>query len=237
MITREQVLSEHEAILSGADTRTAQTDEQDEPLPATTSNDDFLARLKQSESSGNSQAEITIKDGRRFVGALQFGAARLADFKKHSGKRFTQDQFKANEALQDEVAQWHFQDIDKAIDALGVAAKSYSRDGLKAVAHLGGNAGMAKYVRTNGVFNPADELGTSLQDYYDRFATAETLTISSLHGTDSNTNVGTSAIPINTHDISTLVSVAVISLHSDRPLLDQSVLSDGHLGCRPTLKP
>ena len=141
------------------------------PTNSTTSiTDDFVSRLTMRESGGNSQAEITIKDGRRFVGKLQFGEARLADYKKATGQSFTQDEFKANEALQDEVAKWHFADIDKAIDALGVAAKSYSRDGLKAVAHLGGNAGMAKYVRTNGVFNPADELGTSLQDYYDKFS-------------------------------------------------------------------
>lgn len=133
-------------------------------------NDDFLARLTQSESSGNSDAEITVKDGRRFVGKLQFGAARLADFKKHSGKRFTQDQFKADEALQDEVAQWHFKDIDRAIDALGDAAKDYNRDGLRSVAHLGGKGGMKKFVQSGGEHNPTDELGTSLQDYYRKFS-------------------------------------------------------------------
>ena len=185
---REQVLSEYEVVLSQrpTDTLTAQTEKQDNPAlqayyqivkeqeeatgaSTNTGNDDFLARLTQSESSGNSQAEITIKDGRRFVGKLQFGAARLADFKKHSGKRFTQDQFKADEALQDEVAQWHFQDIDKAIDALGDAAKGYDRDGLRSVAHLGGKGGMKKFVQSGGQYNPAAELGTSLKDYYDKF--------------------------------------------------------------------
>jgi hypothetical protein len=138
--------------------------------PVTTGNDDFLARLTQSESSGDSKAEITIRDSRRFVGSLQFGSARLADFKKHSGKRFTQDEFKANEALQDEVAQWHLADLDKAIDALGDAAKSYDRDGLRSVAHLGGKAGMKRFVQSGGQYNPSDELGTSLQDYYSKFA-------------------------------------------------------------------
>ena len=132
--------------------------------------DDFLARLTQSESSGNSQAEITIKDGRRFVGKLQFGEARLADYKKATGKTFTQDDFKADEALQDEVAQWHFKDIDKAIDALGNEAKGYDRDGLRSVAHLGGKGGMKKFVKSGGKYNPADELGTSLKDYYDKFS-------------------------------------------------------------------
>ena len=186
---REQVLSEYEAVLSQrpTDTLTAQTEKQDNPAlqayyqivkeqeeatgaSTNTSNDDFLARLTQSESSGDSNAEITIKDGRRFVGSLQFGTARLADFKKHSGKRFTQDQFKADEALQGEVALWHFQQIDKAIDALGDAAKGYDRDGLRAASHLGGVGGMKRFVKSGGKYNPADELGTSLKDYYNKFS-------------------------------------------------------------------
>ena len=51
----------------------------------------------------------------------------------------------------------------KAIDALGDLAAGYDRDGLRAVAHLGGVGWMQKYVRTKGEYNPADELGTSLQ--------------------------------------------------------------------------
>ena len=43
-------------------------------------------------------------------------------------------------------------------------AVSYDRDGLMAVAHLGGVGGMKKYVRTKGLYNPSDALGTSLSD-------------------------------------------------------------------------
>ena len=130
----------------------------------------FLERLTQSESSGDSKAEITIADGRRYVGALQFGDARLQDYQKATGSSFSQDEFKADSALQDKVAAWHIADIDKAIDALGDAAKGYERDNLRSVAHLGGKSGMAKYVKSKGSYNPADELGTSLQDYYDKFS-------------------------------------------------------------------
>jgi len=132
----------------------------------------FLDLLEQSESSGRSDAEITIADGRRFVGSLQFGEARLSDYQKATGTRFTQDEFIADEALQDAVAEWHIADIDKAIDALGEAAAGYDRDGLRAVAHLGGVGGMKTYVRSKGEYNPADELGTSLQSYYDKFSTS-----------------------------------------------------------------
>lgn len=132
----------------------------------------FLDLLEQSESSGKSDAEITIADGRRFVGSLQFGEARLSDYQKATGTRFTQDEFIADEALQDAIAEWHIADIDKAIDALGEAAAGYDRHDLRAVAHLGGVGGMKKYVRSKGEYNPADELCTSLQSYYDKFSTS-----------------------------------------------------------------
>ena len=131
---------------------------------------DFLERLTHSESSGDSTAEITIAVGRRYVGALQFGDARLQDYKKATGSSFTQDEFKANSTLQAKVAAWHLADIDKTIDGLGINTDGYDRDGLRAVAHLGGKSGMKKFVRSNGEYNPSDELGTSLQDYYDKFA-------------------------------------------------------------------
>ena len=133
-------------------------------------NADFLERLSESESSGDSNAEIAIKDGRRYVGALQVGDARLQDYKKATGSSFTQDEFKANSALQRSVAAWHIADTDKTIDGLGINTDGYDRDGLRAVAHLGGKSGMKKFVRSNGEYNPSDELGTSLQDYYDKFA-------------------------------------------------------------------
>ena len=133
-------------------------------------NADFLERLSESDSSADSNAEIAIKDGRRYVGALQVGDARLQDYKKATGSSFTQDEFKANSALQRSVAAWHIADIDKTIDGLGINTDGYDRDGLRAVAHLGGKSGMKKFVRSNGEYNPSDELGTSLQDYYDKFA-------------------------------------------------------------------
>lgn len=146
-------------------------DETPDPEPETQQqySDSFLDKLIESESSGRSDAEITIADGRRFVGKLQFGQARLQDYMDATGSSFTQDEFKADEALQDKVAAWHFRDIDKAIDALGEEAADYDRDALHAVAHLGGKSGMRSFVKSKGQYNPSDELGTSLQSYYDKF--------------------------------------------------------------------
>ena len=126
----------------------------------------------QSESSGRSDAEITLDDGRKFVGKLQFGEARLKDYQKATGTSFTQEEFKKNLALQDRVAAWHLDDIDKAIYQLGDDAKAYDRDGLRAVAHLSGKTGMKRFVKSKGEYNPQDQLGTSAQDYYNKFSGA-----------------------------------------------------------------
>jgi hypothetical protein len=130
----------------------------------------FLDQLEASESSGKADAEITIADGRRFVGKLQMGKARLQDYQNATGTTFTQDEFITDTALQDKVAAWHIADLDKAIDALDGDAADYDRDDLRAVGHLAGKTGMKKFVQSKGDYNPADELGTSLQSYYEKFA-------------------------------------------------------------------
>ena len=133
--------------------------------------DGFMRKMAMSESSGDPNAEITLDDGRTFTGLYQFGDTRLSDYRKATGAKFTTQEFKEDDKLQQKVADWHFADIQDAIDALGDEADSYDRDGLMAVAHLGGVSGMKKYVRTNGQYNPSDALGTSLADYYNKFAT------------------------------------------------------------------
>ena len=79
-------------------------------------------------------------------------------------------EFKQDPDLQERVVRWHIADIDEAVDTLGDEASGYSRDGLRAVAHLGGKAGMKKFVRSNGEYNPKDELGSSLREYFRKFS-------------------------------------------------------------------
>ena len=124
-------------------------------------------KLEASESSGRTDAEITLDDGRKYVGLMQMGKARLEDYKKATNTSFTQEQFKNDPELQDKVGDWHLADIDKAIDALGEEAKAYNRDGLSAAAHIAGKPAMKKFVQYKGKYNPSDQLGTSAQDYYD----------------------------------------------------------------------
>lgn len=56
-------------------------------------------------------------------------------------------------------------------------ASSFSRQApallsadVRHVALLGSLGGMRRFVRSGGDYNPADELGTSLQDYYQKFS-------------------------------------------------------------------
>ena len=145
-------------------------DAQGEAETPETTMDGFMRKMAMSESSGDPNAEITLDDGRTFTGLYQFGDARLYDYRKATGAKFTTAEFQEDEALQQKVADWHFADIEDAIDALGSEADGYDRDGLKAIGHLGGVGGMRKYVRTKGQYNPSDALGTSLSDYYTKFS-------------------------------------------------------------------
>ena len=164
--TRSKANSQTEALISRPQ----------RPQRAYTSNDNaadassFMDALTASESGGRADAEYTTRDGRRHVGLLQFSDARLQDYRNATGASFTQDEFAQDVELQERVGQWHIASIDAAIDELGEAAAGLDRDGLRAVAHLGGEAGMRRFVRTNGGYNPSDELNTSLSDYYARFS-------------------------------------------------------------------
>jgi hypothetical protein len=129
-----------------------------------------MAKLIQSESSGSQGASYTTHDSRNFVGYLQFGKARLNDYKAATGTEFTQDDLINDSELQSGVAAWHIADIDAVIDGIGEAAQRFNRDGLLAAAHLGGITGIKRFVLSDGQYNPSDELGTSLKDYYDRFS-------------------------------------------------------------------
>lgn len=139
-------------------------------LPARDTYGDFKSRMLQSESSGNYTAQIQLDDGRFMTGGFQFSDARLKDYTKATGEAIDRKSFKNNADLQNKVMDWHLNSIDKTIAEMGVLEQGYDRDGLRAVAHLGGIAGMKKFVKTKGKYNPADKFGTTLQSYYNKFS-------------------------------------------------------------------
>lgn len=138
----------------------------------------FPASLIDTESGGNWGAynnEVGAGGVRGHGGRLQFGQKRLEDA-ANAGviPRMTPQQFaQAAPEIQQAAEKWHFSDIDRAIDSSGAAQMigqtingiPVTRDGLRAVAHLGGSGGMRKFVESGGQYNPSDSFGTSLSDY------------------------------------------------------------------------
>ena len=138
----------------------------------------FPASLIRTESGGNWRAmnnEVGSGGVRGHGGRLQFGQARLNDAARAGAIRKMSVREFANSSPEVQMAaeNWHFSDIDREIDnsiagqMIGQTIRGVrvTRDGLRAVAHLGGSGGMIKFARTNGGYNPSDSFGTSLLDY------------------------------------------------------------------------
>jgi hypothetical protein len=129
---------------------------------------DFASILGNMESGGNYNAQNSLG----YTGKYQWGQARLDDFARANGMPpIDMATFKANPALQEAAQAWAMADIDRAISANhletggNINGVPITRDGMQAVAHLGGINGLIKFIRSNGTYNPADANGTRLSDY------------------------------------------------------------------------
>lgn len=136
----------------------------------------FKQALIQSESSGKSDATITIKDGRQFGGLMQLGAARLKDYANATKtKPMTPEQFRKLPAnIQNQVNDWHINSLTEAAKKTGAVGKvikgiPMTIDAMVAMAHLGGTGGMQKFISTNGAYDPMDQNKVSLSDYARKF--------------------------------------------------------------------
>ena len=147
--------------------------------------------LAQAESSGNP----SVVNSKGYAGLYQFGTGRLASLGMYqpapgedpNGNQWqgqisipgfpqvkTLADFRANPAAQNAAYQVHENDIRSAIAATPGADK-FDTNGLIGVAHLGGVAGMQKFVASGGQYNPGDNPnapggGTHLAAYYQRFS-------------------------------------------------------------------
>jgi len=138
--------------------------------------------LIQNESGGNWQAQNDVpgSGGRGHFGRLQFSRGRLADAMRAGviPEGTTPEQFMASPEMQQRVEAWHFSDIDRFISSQGldryegqvISGLPVTRQGMHAVAHLGGNAGLRRFLESGGEYNPADAFGTRLSDYLGRHA-------------------------------------------------------------------
>tara|TARA_R110002072_G_scaffold134518_1_gene275320 strand:+ start:1322 stop:2182 length:861 start_codon:yes stop_codon:yes gene_type:complete len=131
----------------------------------------FISSLSMSESSNNSESIRTNRDGKQYAGFLNIGKAVQDQYMDATGAEFDMDAFRDDPVLQNKVALFHIKKLDKAIsDIKNIPEKLNDINGLRAVGHLGGATGMKKFVKTNGKYNPKDELGTSLMDYFNKFS-------------------------------------------------------------------
>ncbi len=136
-------------------------------------NADFKEDMAMSESSNKS--DIVNTDG--FMGKYQFGDDRLTDFKNDTGINFNKTDFLNDESLQDQVFDWHVNDISSYIDSndlnsfIGktINGIKITKQGLIAGAHLGGKYGMRQFLETGGEYNPSDKNGTKISDYITKF--------------------------------------------------------------------
>lgn len=162
------------------------------PWPQRTSDSGFRASLAAAEGG---RAGLGAQNAEGYVGRYQVGTARLAElglYQPAEGESVSSNQwrgmvtvpgmapmtlaeFKRSERAQEAVADAHFAAIDSAIDEGGLIGRpvpggTATRDGLRAVAHLGGTAGMRRFVSSGGTYDPADSNGTHLSDYHRRFS-------------------------------------------------------------------
>lgn len=172
------------SVLSGRPAGTATTAAQ--PSGNQANADSYLPRgLLTNESGGNWTAqnnEVGAGGLRGHFGRLQFGQARLNDAIAAGvlPPNTTPQQFMASPELQRRTEQWHFNDIDNFIRRNGldqyigqnVGGVPVTWDGMRNVAHLGGPAGLLRYLQTNGQYNPADANGTRLGNYMQAAAAA-----------------------------------------------------------------
>lgn len=139
------------------------------------------ASLIQNESGGNWGASNNAVGAGGQVGhdgRAQFGRARLQEAANAGAipQGVSREEFRKSPQLQKQAEIWHFGNIDDFIQANGydkmigqsINGVPITVDGMRAVAHLGGNGGLRKFIETGGKYNPSDANGTSLMDYFTR---------------------------------------------------------------------
>ena len=137
----------------------------------------FLGRLRGRESGGDINA-VSVQNA---VGLDQFTQQRLDDYNQQMGlkgnDRVTVEALKNNVPLQNQIAAWHYPDIDRFITDNGltqylgqtIKGVTVTLDGMRAAAHLGGSPGLKRFLETKGEEDPADGLGTRRVDYLRKF--------------------------------------------------------------------
>jgi len=132
---------------------------------------DFLKKLATKESTNNYR-ENSVKGA---FGLIQMTKGRLDIYNKNNDTDYTTKQYLDSDSIQDTVNKWHINDIDRLYyekrNENYPNMNTMTLDSFRAVAHLGGNKGALKYVKTKKLspnnpnkYNPTDG-NTYLSDY------------------------------------------------------------------------
>ena len=129
----------------------------------------YNAGLSRTESGGN----YSIVNAEGYGGKYQWGQDKLTDYNRATGQNITMEQFLASPQIQEDAQRWNVSDVDGFIKGNGldqyigqnIGGVQITQNGLRAMAHLGGNNGMKRFLESGGQYNPADSNGTSLADY------------------------------------------------------------------------
>ena len=138
------------------------------------------ASIIQTESSGRWDAsnDAAGAGGKGHFGRVQFSRARLEEAKKAGAipADMTPEQFLKDKDAQVSAENWHFADIENFIKRTGldkyigqkIKGIPITMQGMIAVAHLGGQTGLRRFITSGGTYNPKDAYGTHLSDYLER---------------------------------------------------------------------
>jgi len=135
----------------------------------------YRTALGVSESGGDYSA--VNEDG--YTGKYQWGNARLTDYNNAMGTDYTLRDLLKSPELQEKAQAWSEGDImkyvaDNGLDAFygkTIRGITMTPSAVMGMAHIGGRAGMKKWLLTGGEYNPEDKNSTSIADYAAKFAT------------------------------------------------------------------
>jgi len=135
----------------------------------------YRTALGVSESGGDYSA--VNEDG--YTGKYQWGNARLTDYNNAMGTDYTLKDLLKSPELQEKAQAWSEGDImkyvaDNGLDAFygkTIRGITMTPSAVMGMAHIGGRAGMKKWLLTGGEYNPEDKNSTSIADYAAKFAT------------------------------------------------------------------
>jgi hypothetical protein len=198
---------------------------------------EYRKALIQSESSGRVGA---LNPDTGAVGLTQGMSDTVDQFRKETNRDFTAEQYAQSRDLQTAFQDWYEQttlnyiaenDLDQYLGDT-IKGVPITVSSMMAMAHLGGNYGMKKFLETGGRYDPDDkegeEVGTRLSDYGRKFAGLNPYTEESFP-------------PMNVSDEEIVMSMPVEqeAQYTDprtynRPLARPSVMYDGP---RPMQRP